>query len=377
MVLLAILPFSHTVALRLVCLLVAVATAAYAWRKLDVPRIPHVVPIAFWAVVATASLLTAIDFQYTLGEIKTEVLYSLLAFVSFLALIRDEARLRLACAALAAGFVVFALGAIAGYAWLGAWPLGKWYGEPAPMTNYVVMAAPLVSLGAFLWMPGRWKWALAAIGVLCVVIGVLSGQRAIWLAIAVQALIVCAWLWRTDVIPSKQLRWGAAAILVVLLPLGGLYATERLRTAAEPWAAMERDLRPQVMKAVLLRIFETPLTGAGLGRKVLLKAHPDLIPPTNNLFWHAHNTVLNAGLSAGVPGMIAIIALFATFALRFWRLGTTADPTLRAVGLAGALMIAGMFARNMFNDFFVRDGSMLFWAASGALFGYALRRERA
>jgi O-antigen ligase len=377
MVLLAILPFSHTAALRFACLFVAVATAAYSWRKLDVPPFPCRLPVAFWALVCVASLLTAVDFQYTLGEVKTEVLYSLLAFAAFFALTRDESRLRLACLALAAGFAVFALAAFAGYIRFKGWPLGKWYGEPAPMTHYIVMAAPLVSLGAFLWMPRYWKHALAAIAVLAVVLGVLSGQRAIWLAFSVQALIACAWLWRTGALSSHRRRWGAAALLVVLVPLGGLYATERLRTAAEPWAAMERDLRPQVMKQVVLRIFETPLTGAGLGRQVLLKAHPDLIPSSNKLFWHAHNTVLNYGLSAGVPGMIAVIALFAAFGTRLWRIALTADPVLRAAGLAGTLMVAGMFTRNMFNDFFVRDGAMLFWAVNGALLGYALRRERA
>jgi O-antigen ligase len=376
MVLLAILPFPHTTALRFACLFIAVATAAYSWRGLGVPRIPCRLPIAFWAVVATASILTAVDFQYTRDEIKAEVVYSLLAFFSFFALTRDESRLRLALLALAAGFAVFALGSIAGYAWRGGWPLGVWNGEPAPMTNYLVMAAPAVSLGAYLWLPRHWKWVVFGIALLAVVIGVLSGQRAIWLAFAVQALIASAWLWRTNLLPSNRLRLGVAAVLVVLVPLGGLLATEHLRTAAQPWAAMEKDLRPLVWKNVAVRIAQTPFTGAGLGRMVLLKAHPDLIPPANNLFWHAHNTVLNYGLSAGVPGMVAIVFLFAAFAWRFWRFATTADPVLRAIGLAGTLMIAGMFTRNMFNDFFVRDGAMLFWTLSGAMLGYALRRER-
>ena len=72
----------------------------------------------------------------------------------------------------------------------------------------------------------------------------------------------------------------------------------------------------------------------------------------------------------------ACLVLFAAFAWRFWRLAGAADPVLRAIGLAGTLMIAGMFTRNMFNDFFVRDGAMLFWTLSGAMLGYALRRER-
>jgi hypothetical protein len=40
-------------------------------------------------------------------------------------------------------------------------------------------------------------------------------------------------------------------------------------------------------------------------------------------------------------------------------------------------MVAGVLARNMTNDFFVRDGALLFWALAGMLFGYALRRPPA
>jgi hypothetical protein len=38
-------------------------------------------------------------------------------------------------------------------------------------------------------------------------------------------------------------------------------------------------------------------------------------------------------------------------------------------------MVAGVLARNMTNDFFVREGALLFWALAGMLFGYALRCE--
>jgi hypothetical protein len=37
-------------------------------------------------------------------------------------------------------------------------------------------------------------------------------------------------------------------------------------------------------------------------------------------------------------------------------------------------MVAGVLTRNMANDFFVRDGALLFWALAGMLFGYSLRR---
>jgi O-antigen ligase len=131
-----------------------------------------------------------------------------------------------------------------------------------------------------------------------------------------------------------------------------------------------------VWKEIVARIAEKPFTGAGLGREMLSRAYPDLTPPENPLFWHAHNVVLNYGVSAGVPGMLAILLLFGAIAWRFWRISASKDPTLRAIGLAGTLVVTGVFTRNMFNDFFVREGAIFFWTFSGAMLGVSLRALR-
>src|SRR5260370_19775174 len=73
--------------------------------------------------------------------------------------------------------------------------------------------------------------------------------------------------------------------------------------------------------------------------------------------------------------MVGVLALFASLARRFWQLASRGERLARLAGLAGTAMVAGVLARNMANDFFVRDGALLFWALAGMLFGYALRRE--
>lgn len=377
MVLLFVLPFPGTVALRLLSLLAVAVAAAYAWRALAVPPLPFKGAIGFWVLVALVSVLYATDPAYSLGEIKSEVGYSMLAFVAFFALTRDEARLRLLCTAVAAGLAVIVLAAILTYGWKGAWELGVWYGEAPPTTHYLLIAAPAAALGCYLWMPRHLSRALVLIASAVYVVAILTGQRAVWLGLGVQALVAAIWLARAGRRAGLRIPRVAAVVVSICLLSGGLYATELFRTSTEPWAAMERNQRIPVWKGVVQRIAEQPLTGAGFGRKALLKAHPDLIPAQDPLYWHAHNIVLNYGLSAGIPGMLAIVLLFAAIGRRFWAMALGDDETLRVVGLAGAAIVAGIFARNLFNDFFVRDGAMLFWALSGALLGFAARREAA
>ena len=370
-----VLPFPGSVSIRLACFIVAFGAAVYLWRRLEVPAVPIKAAIAAWAAIAIASALYAFDTAYTIGEIKNEVGYSLIAFLALFALTTDERRLRLALGAVAAGLAVMAVAAIGGFLLGRGWPLGAWYGEPAPATHYILIASPAAALGAWLHLPRHRVAALGAILAVTLALSVLSGQRAIWLALGIQAAFAFAWLWTRGAFASARIRI-VALVLLVAVPLAGLYLTDRLRVRMEPMAALEHDLRAAVWSKVAQRINDKPLTGAGFGRRVLEKAHPDLIPAENRLFWHAHNTVLNYGLSAGYPGMLAILALFAAFGARFWRLAREPDAALATIGLAGTAIVAGVFSRNLFNDFFVRDGALLFWAVAGALLGYALRRER-
>ena len=64
----------------------------------------------------------------------------------------------------------------------------------------------------------------------------------------------------------------------------------------------------------------------------------------------------------GVPGMLALGALFAGFGVLFWNAGSGPSSW---VGVTGLVLLAGVVMRNQLNDFFIRDMSLLFWALIG------------
>ena len=118
---------------------------------------------------------------------------------------------------------------------------------------------------------------------------------------------------------------------------------------------------------------EHPLTGSGFGRNAMQKATPDLLTPDVPLFWHAHNVFLNYGISMGLPGVLALLLVFGCLLRAFWKLARHGNDVQRVIGAAGVAMVAGVIARNLTNDFFMRDMSLLFWSLSGLLLGLGNR----
>ena len=388
-ILLFVSPFPGAAALRLTCLAATFVIAVACCRQLAPPPVPCRWAIALWAGVVTASLQFAVDPAYSLGEVRREVFYGLMAFVCFFVWTRDEQRLRLSCMAVLAGFAATSSSALLGsYLRNGDWPSDAYYGGVGAVSNYLVTVGPVLALTVRL--VGRrhsstwWIWGVG----LFLALMLLCAQRALWPAIGLQAALACVWFRLVQAVSIGPLRLVLALVILVTLISGGMYVSDRYRTGGNPDSpsAIWTDLRPRVWQKVVEEILAHPLTGAGFGRGVLSKAYPALLPPgdtafwyphdghaESQVFWHPHNLVLNYGISAGVPGMIAVMALFTALAWRFWQVALRGARLARLSGLAGAAMVAGVFARNMANDLFVSGGALLFWALAGMLFGYALR----
>ena len=368
--LLVILPYPGTVAARLLLLLLTFICSLIwyfraspsAWAPL-----PCKPAFAFWWLVGLISLTYAADPGYSFGELKNEFGYTLLALFAFFLIGQRCATATFALRAAALG-----MGILCGWAtltWLGegyAWNrLGR-HGDAGVVSTYVVTVLPVLLCIAVGDPLVHWRRAAGVIAVLALFIAAITEQRAAWIAIALELAIAAALLAR-----GGRIRLSHAQVVVtmaVLLSLGVIAILSYSFLRHGNAEALPRDARMDFWPSVLAVISAHPFAGAGFGRQSMKMAYPDLIPGYNRELWHAHNFVLNYGLSMGLPGIAALLALFAAWGRFFWR--HAAQPA----GIAGCMLLAGVFLRNQFNDFFQRDMSLLFWALCGLFAGMLLAR---
>jgi O-antigen ligase len=370
-----ILPFAHTVALRLSALAVTLVTALILWRRLASPGMLCKLPLALWIAVALLSLLWAVDPAYSADELKNELGYSMATFVSFLVLTHDDEVLDWWLWILLAGLPVLCVGALVGYGQQGPWYEGRYLPGPGDFSTHVVVLAPLLALTAYRHGSSRLTYLIIApVALAMLVAGYLTYNQIMWVALLAEAIVLAA-LW------PKSRRWRLLAVLAAIsvLAAGAFLGTAVARgkiqevSVAAVRGQLASDPRLPIWQGSLELIGGSPWRGVGFGRRSLYKAHPEL--KTGYGLWHAHNLILNYGVQMGLPGVLAILLLLGCLAARFWRLRGAADRPLQVLGACGLAIVIGMLMKNMTDDFFVRHQALLFWSTCGMLLGYAARRS--
>ncbi len=369
----AILPLGHTAALRsllFVTLIACTCVLVYRGRQFELPLWRHWL---VYAAVALFSISYAVDPRYSMGEIRAEVLYPFLMLgVSFAWIRSVPAFLRLAWI-VAAGNLLLVLLAL--YLGVTARPTGievidSIRAGPGTFSTYVVTVLPLVAVLAWRqYAAGRLLrgGALTLLMVGNVAAIYFTENRAGFLALAFGGLSA------GFVVSLHTMTWRRALVGVLALALLLALTTVQIsrRHSIDSWqgaaAVLRSDPRWEIWSFAIARIAEHPLTGKGFGRESFDLAFPEFKQGRLSL-WHAHNALLNKGIQMGLPGMLSFACLLWATGRAFGR-GLDSRGQLRPYAVAGIAVLAGVFAKNMTDDFFVRDGALLFWVLAGALMG--------
>ncbi|HWH39590.1 MAG TPA: O-antigen ligase family protein [Usitatibacter sp.] len=378
-------PFSGSAGWRAASLLLAAAALAFdreegASRLRAAPR-GFVLAWIAWALLAIASVGWSERPAYSATELRAELLYGTLALGVFFAAGSSAARLRTWWCVLMAG------SALAFAAPLLEHLLGMRFsrhdldGGPGPWSTHLVLVAPLFAALAWTgpWSARRRPLALAAAIGLLVFSAWTTGNRIVWVALAVELGTVA--LLHGALAPSRVGRGRSIVVLVslaavlvaVALPASIIERSERYFPGRSGVTQLQHDARPVLWAAAWDKFRERPLLGHGFGREILestFLAHTPSDQPEPTL-QHAHNTFIDIALETGLAGAAIFVALL--LALSRVHLRLLRDATLAPLGIMGLSVIAGYVVKNLTDDFFHRHNALLFWAIQAALAGYGLR----
>ena len=195
---LLILPLNHTIALRMLTLFLSAGIAFAYIRRHPTPAIPLKLPLALWAGMALLSLTWSADPWFSLNEIKTEIGYGLLAFLTFYILTDSEKAFRLWLAAIMLGLLATILFALKDF-----WQLGSWQGyEWDWQHGYVSYSTYLVTVAPFLFYlllnpsQNRFIRYLAWFTLpLFLFIAYVNANRMFWLSFAIVASLFLGLAW--------------------------------------------------------------------------------------------------------------------------------------------------------------------------------------
>jgi O-antigen ligase len=335
-----------------------------------VAKMPVLIPILLWLIVAALSLIWAEHFGYSFGEFRIDVLYALAGFVVLFTLTESEREFWILLRSIIVGACVISAIAIASYLEHDDWVPGyqNFLGQFSSCMLMAIAVIPLTVTAT----AERGKKLLVVTGALAIIFaaGLCTRSRMFWISAFSMALVAgMMYAWKNG-LKVRIAVAGGLLLMLAVVTAGFIFASGR------PGLGSEReDPRLAIWRQALQDISEKPFTGAGFGREVYKDRYEVLMPGKG--LYHAHNIFLSYGEQMGVQGIASLVILFLALLREFVRLWKIDDPLTRNVGIAGAALVIGVIVKSTTDTHFGREVTLYFWGIIGMLLGFGRRRANA
>ena len=371
----------YVVSLRVFSLaLIAAGLAVWlllAWRRPEWRPRSAIWP-AFAAPLLALTLATILSdrprqgLEYVAWAVLLTALYLLLARV--LAMPTAQARIGGLAAGLGLGLGIVYL-AVVVVAWIEWWGLvgrvvapplrpvyaGLTYGNPSAVLTVQVLLAVVAYAGLGLGNRAR-QTVLLVLGVVTLLVILLSGSRAGWLAVAGAVLLVgMAWLLvgeHRGLVGRALRRRRVRRALWVVAAVGLVAGVVLLPGIAERTMGGGDGGRLSYFAAAWRMFAEDPIAGKGPGMWAPLRATYTEPGETDYYITHAHNIYLHTLAETGLLGLAAGVVVVACLAWLFVRAVRSADPARRRWAWWGLLALVYMALHDML-DYYANMPSVL------------------
>ncbi len=383
-ILLIFLPIAHTETVRAfsfgipACLWIIKMILQRRWLF---RKTPLDIPILLFSITGALSLVTAVDFRYSLDEYAGDWLTEVFLFYLVVNNIRDD-QLKYLVGALLLGNLIMVTygiydffhqgGIIFSYQPYRATSLHYHVGAFA---TYLMTLIPYLLVAFFL--VGNRKTRLIILFLLSLNLFTLciTYSRGSWVALVILSLMVGWKFMPKKVFIPTMILGGLVAFL--LSPQGFHYYYNRF-TVPNVYADGYYG-RWLLAKFSLEKIAENPFRMLGYGRRSFVKQYPYLHQKYKGAqLWHAHVIFLNIWLQTGLQGLIFFIFLIYRILKFCYERGDLEISPQRKIFLLGTfMMVITFFVRNLSDDFFVDDSALFFWFLLGMAIFLGLRTASA
>ncbi len=372
---------SPFVALALIALAISPGPLVHGWRQCH-----GALRLLWWSMlgVVVVVLVSKFHFDVRWREVDNRLRLLTLPFFALMVVAYRPDRRWLWRGAL--------VGLVGGFA-VAAFQVGSGMERAAGWTaNAIVFADALIALvvlAVFCRPPGELLWTTVACGFGVAAVA-LSGSRGVWPGLGI--VLIAALLVSGG--RARRLSWAMLALAALAVaaslwvePLARATRIQELRSDVQ--RLMDGDAMSSVGSRVTLyelagqTFADYPLTGIGVGRfeQVVLNS-PLCVPPAPRVEFcklgHAHNDAAEWAATMGVPGLLALLAVYLVplglFALYLRRFG---EGRARSTALAGLVLVLVYMLNGSSQSIFAHQLVASFYAvAIGVLYGFVLLEAR-
>jgi len=237
-------------------------------------------------------------------------------------------------------------------------------GNPAYVGAYLLFQ---MGFAAYLMMRDwatkrRWLWLATLVVMLPAFVFTLTRGAMLGL-LAALPLAAVLWLWfsRRDVVVARARRWVAGAlVLVVIVPVVLVLARNTDFVRSTPLLQRFTDISPSAGTAVT-RFYTWNSAWQGIKERPIIGWGPEQFPVPFNKYinplhykgpnsetWfdHAHNIILDIGVTQGAVGVAVWLAFIGGLLALAWRLARSSGQ--RSLGIMAICLLAAYVIQNMF-----------------------------
>ena len=313
------------------------------------------------------SLTGASDLHYSVQQIKSDILYSLLAYLAAFSVVRNWQSFRLV--QLTGIVTLFGLSAVAisSYSIHGDWLIG-YQNSRGFFTTSIVSLVPLC---LSVYLPGELRGTTAErvfAGVAFAVAAIacyLAGSRVTWPILLLTPLVY--WMHASE--RNWPRNWPRRALVILAVCACTIFLLSLAAQRAGKEVSFIDD-RVSIYQTAIKEIGRNLLTGTGFGRESNRNAYGVALEKDRSIR-HSHSLLLSYPEQMGILGALTVIVMFWSLLRAFLKDFRRSALHEKMLGLIGINLTMAVFLKSTTDMFFTGHNLVLFWAQCGVMLGLA------